>query len=57
MNPQGGPYTVTERSGGGAHTGIVGAVKQVLVAPQEYQAGVLRGEYNGRKAKAKKRGT
>lgn len=35
MNPQEGLYTVTERSGEGARTRIVGAVKEVLVAPQE----------------------
>ncbi len=35
MNPQEGLYTVTERSGEGARTRIIGAVKQVLVAPYE----------------------
>lgn len=35
MNPQEGLYTVTERSGEGAKTRIIGAVKQVLVAPYE----------------------
>ncbi|PLK27947.1 mannitol dehydrogenase [Novosphingobium sp. TH158] len=35
MNPQEGLYTVTERSGEGAHTRVVGAVRQVLVAPYE----------------------
>lgn len=35
MNPQEGLYTVTERSGDGSHTRIVGAVKEVLVAPHE----------------------
>jgi len=35
MNPQEGLYTITERSGEGARTRIVGAVKQVLVAPYE----------------------
>jgi fructuronate reductase len=35
MNPQEGLYTVTERSGEGAKTRIVGAVKSVLVAPYE----------------------
>ena len=35
LNPQEGLYTVTERSGEGARTRIVGAVKEVLVAPYE----------------------
>ncbi len=35
MVPQEGLYTVTERSGEGSHTRIVGAVKDVLVAPHE----------------------
>lgn len=35
MNPQEGLYTVTEQSGEGIHTRIVGAVKNVLVAPHE----------------------
>lgn len=35
MNPQEGLYTVTERSGEGSHTRIIGAVKDVLVAPYE----------------------
>lgn len=35
MSPQEGLYTVTERSGEGSRTRIVGAVKDVLVAPQE----------------------
>lgn len=35
MNPQEGLYTVTERSGEESRTRVVGAVKEVLVAPQE----------------------
>ncbi len=35
MNPQEGLYTITERSGEGTKTRIIGAVKQVLVAPYE----------------------
>lgn len=35
MNPQEGLYTVTERSGEGAKARVIGAVKQVLVAPAE----------------------
>ncbi len=35
MNPQEGLYTVAERSGEGAKTRIIGAVKQVLVATYE----------------------
>lgn len=35
MNPQDGLYTVTERGGEDAGTLIVGAVRRVLVAPQE----------------------
>lgn len=38
MNPQDGLYTVTERSGEGAMTRIVGAVSHVLVAPAEPEA-------------------
>lgn len=38
LNPQEGLYTVTERSGEGAETRIVGAVREVLVAPQEPEA-------------------
>jgi fructuronate reductase len=34
MNPQDGLYTVTERSGEGAETRLVGAVRGVLVAPE-----------------------
>ncbi|MCJ2185879.1 mannitol dehydrogenase family protein [Novosphingobium beihaiensis] len=34
MNPQDGLYTVTERSGGVARTRVIGAVREVLVAPQ-----------------------
>ncbi|GGB87266.1 mannitol dehydrogenase [Novosphingobium endophyticum] len=33
LNPQDGLYTVTERSGAGAATRLVGAVREVLVAP------------------------
>jgi fructuronate reductase len=38
MNPQDGLYTVTERSGAGSSTRLVGAVQQVLVTAQEPQA-------------------
>ena len=38
MNPQGGLYGVTERSGGGATTRIVGAVRGVLVAQERPDA-------------------
>ncbi len=38
MNPQEGLYTVTERSGDGAKTRIIGAVRDVLVAPYEPDA-------------------
>lgn len=38
MNPQEGLYTVTERAGAGASTRIIGAVRDVLVAPYEPEA-------------------
>ena len=38
MNPQEGLYTVTERAGEGASTRIIGAVRDVLVAPYEPEA-------------------
>lgn len=38
MNPQDGLYTVTERSGLGASTRLVGAVGEVLVAPGSREA-------------------
>lgn len=38
MNPQEGLYTVTERTGEGSRTRIVGSVRDVLVAPQEPDA-------------------
>ena len=38
MNPQQGLYTVTERSAAGASTRIIGAVREVLVAPYETEA-------------------
>jgi fructuronate reductase len=38
MNPQQGLYTVTERSAAGATSRIVGAVREVLVAPYEAEA-------------------
>jgi len=38
MNPQQGLYTVTERSARGAATRIIGAVREVLVAPYETEA-------------------
>ncbi|MEO7247785.1 MAG: mannitol dehydrogenase family protein, partial [Novosphingobium sp.] len=38
MGPQGGLYTVTERSAQGAETRVIGAVRDVLVAPHEPEA-------------------
>ena len=38
MNPQQGLYTVTERSAEGAATRLIGAVREVLVAPYESEA-------------------
>ena len=38
LNPQGGLYTLTERSGETAHTRLIGAVAGVIVAPQDPQA-------------------
>lgn len=38
MNPQEGLYTVTEREGAGSRTRIIGAVRDVLVAPYEPDA-------------------
>ena len=39
LNPQQGLYTVTERSAQGAATRVIGAVREVLVAP--YEAGAV----------------
>jgi fructuronate reductase len=38
MNPQQGLYTVTERSAEGANSRVIGAVREVLVAPYETEA-------------------
>lgn len=38
MNPQQGIYTVTERSADGAQSRLIGAVRDVLVAPKENKA-------------------
>ncbi len=38
MNPQGGLYSVTERSAEGSTTRLIGAVREVLVAPHEPEA-------------------
>ena len=38
MNPQQGIYTVTQRSAEGAQTRLIGAVREVLVAPYEGEA-------------------
>jgi fructuronate reductase len=38
MNPQQGIYTATQRSADGAHTRVIGAVREVLVAPYEAEA-------------------
>lgn len=38
LNPQDGLYTVTERSGAGEATRLIGAVRDVLVAPHDPQA-------------------
>ena len=35
LNPQDGLFTLTERSGGGAQTRLIGAVGRVIVAPQD----------------------
>ena len=35
LNPQGGLYTLTERSGNAASTRLVGAVREVLFAPED----------------------
>ncbi len=40
MNPQDGLYTVTEQSGEGCATRLVGAVRRVLVAPQDREAAI-----------------
>ena len=42
MNPQQGLYTVTERSASGAVSRIIGAVREVLVAPYETAAVITR---------------
>jgi fructuronate reductase len=42
LNPQDGLYTLTERSGGEAHTRAVGSVREVLVAAQGAEAVIAR---------------
>jgi len=42
MNPQGGLYTVTERSEAGWHSRLVGAVREVLVARDQRAAVIAR---------------
>src|SRR5690606_30719202 len=42
LNPQGCLYTLTERSGSDSATRVVGAVREVLVAPREPGAVVAR---------------
>ncbi|MBL8656148.1 MAG: mannitol dehydrogenase family protein [Altererythrobacter sp.] len=42
LNPQGGLYTLTERSGDGASTRLIGAVREVLVAGADSAAVVAR---------------
>jgi fructuronate reductase len=42
LNPQSGLYTLTERSGSEAATRLIGAVREVLVAPREAEAVVAR---------------
>lgn len=42
LNPQDGLYTLTERSGSEAATHVVGAIREVLVAPREPEAVVAR---------------
>ncbi len=38
LNPQGGLYTLTERSGEAARTRLIGAVERVIVAPEDPEA-------------------
>ncbi|GGD70375.1 mannitol dehydrogenase family protein [Croceicoccus mobilis] len=42
LNPQGGLYSLTERGGGRADTSIIGAVREVLVAPDTPDAVIAR---------------
>ena len=42
LNPQDGLYTVTERSGAGSHTRLIGAVREVLIASKDGEAVVAR---------------
>jgi fructuronate reductase len=42
MNPQQGLYTVTERSAEGVSSRVIGAVREVLVAPYEVKAVIAR---------------
>lgn len=42
LNPQGGLYTVVERSSGGSRARLVGAVREVIVAPRDPAAVVTR---------------
>lgn len=42
LNPQQGLYTLSERSGQGVRTRLIGAVREVLVAPRERAAAVAR---------------
>ncbi|MEP0560125.1 MAG: mannitol dehydrogenase family protein, partial [Qipengyuania citrea] len=42
LNPQGGLYTLTERQGDAAQTRVIGAVREVLYAPDQAGAVVTR---------------
>ena len=42
LNPQGGLYTLTERSGNAANSRVIGAVREVLFAPEQHEAVVAR---------------
>lgn len=42
LNPQGGLYTLTERSGTGSNTRLIGAVREVLHAPDQAAAVIER---------------
>ncbi|MEE3155887.1 MAG: mannitol dehydrogenase family protein, partial [Pseudomonadota bacterium] len=42
LNPQGGLYTLTERSGNAANSRVIGAIREVLFAPEQHEAVVAR---------------
>lgn len=42
LNPQSGLYTLTERSGGNAKTRVIGSVREVLFAPEQFEQVIER---------------